>query len=126
LRHDCGQYSEEKQQCAVLASRRLRAGFPNAGPRQNPAVGSVRIGGYSPVVRVALYLLAGAAVGGLIGGFGFANYRIPPEDEVYRNWGIALYAVLGATAGAVVVGGIAWAVWLDRNQAQRRRERNWR
>ena len=74
------------------------------------------------VLRGCLLTLAGAAIGGLIGGYGFANYEIPPDDEVYRDWGIAFYAALGAIVGAIVVGGIVLAVAADRRHEERRRQ----
>ena len=72
--------------------------------------------------RGCLLTFAGAVIGGLIGGYGFANYEIPPEDEVYRNWGIAFYAALGAIVGAIAVGGIVLAVAYDRRHQERRRQ----
>jgi hypothetical protein len=51
------------------------------------------------VLRGCLLTRAGAAIGGVIGGYGFANYEIPPEDEAYRNVGIAFYTALGVIAG---------------------------
>jgi hypothetical protein len=74
------------------------------------------------VLRGCLLTLAGAAIGGLIGGYGFATYEIPPEDKTYRNVGIAFYGALGAIAGAIVVGGIVLAVALDRRHEERRRQ----